>query len=75
VKHGLIGRGRWPYAITDKNKTRANIKSPEYRAFYMGRNALYFERKYTNLQIFNIPAEVRKRMNMITGTTYLIMTL
>ena len=30
---------------------------------------------YKDNQKFRIPAEVRNRMNMITGTTYLIMTL
>ena len=30
---------------------------------------------YKDNQKFRIPAEVRNRMNMITGTTYLIITL
>lgn len=44
------------------------------RAFIIGRNSLLFVYKCAKTQIFNIPADVRKRMNMITGTTYLIMT-
>jgi len=53
-----------------------NIKalSIQLRAFIIGRNSYKIVYKYTKPQIFNIPADVRNRMNMITGTTYLIMT-
>ena len=56
------------------NNTKA--LSIQLRAFYniIGRNSLLSDYKYTKPQISNIPADVRKRMNMITGTTYLIMT-